>query len=377
MSVPEYVFMHRIQEFYDQLRAGRNLWKIDETLGFVDERGREMIKRWVQDERYPWTFGQGYTILTQPAPVISLVIDADSDRPGGTFLGNFADEGIDYEPDETTPQSYWRKNVRLKTGTFLFVFTAPNADMLNAMYALIERALYEGETPPVNEENIITFSDYGISELRYRGSDVHPDQNYIPTATFARTLSVSCTYPHQWSGKIFGKTGFAVSINLGNIYASPDETVQINPEFVDGVPLIPDIPNPVFEPPPGVNLQATTFGSIGSTVFTTNGEYPTTDNILRVMENTSLSFVATITANMNGSQSAMWRFSGIIRREGSPSTTTLVGIDTPTVIADPIFSTTFIEISADTSVGALIISATGLPDTSVTWTANIQVKESM
>jgi len=215
MSVPEYVFKNRVIEFYNLLKSGQNLWKVDETLAFIDERGREMIKKWLQDDRYVWKIGSGYSVLTQPPPIISLVVDADSDRQH--ILGNYAGEGIGYEPDDLTPQEYWKESARLKTGTFRFVLMAPNADMLTAMYCLLERAMYEGETPPIGEENIITFSDYGIGELSYSGTDLRPDESYLPTSAFARTLSVSCTYLHTWTGRMYGKQGFALSIDVGNV----------------------------------------------------------------------------------------------------------------------------------------------------------------
>jgi hypothetical protein len=228
MSIPEYVFLNRLEEFYAMLKNGQNLWKIDETLNFIDEKGREMIKKWIQDDKYPWTIGRGYSVLTQNPPIISLVVDADRDREAGQMIGNYAGQGIGYEPDGITPQEYWVSSARLKTGTFRFVLMAPNADMLSAMYCLLERAMYEGETPPVGEENIITFSDYGIGELYYSGSDLRPDESYVPTSAFARTLSVTCTYEHNWSGRIYGKEGFALSVDVGNVIAYDDE-IRHNP----------------------------------------------------------------------------------------------------------------------------------------------------
>lgn len=373
MSVPEYVFLHRIQEFYDQLRSGRHLWKVDETMSFVDEKGREMIKRWIQDERFPWTFGRGYTILVQPAPVISLVVDSDSDRAGGYYLGNYDDEGIDYDPDGITPQMAWEKRSKLKTGTFQFVMTAPNSDMLTAIYCLMERALYEGENAPRGEEDIIQFSDYGISELRYSGSDVRPDQSFIPTAAFARTLRVTCTYLHTWSGRTFGKNGYAFSINIGNI-AEDGELIQQNPSFIDGYPVLPSSESLTYQNAPGVELTGTSTGVV-PVVLTSTGSFPAADNILIVPPNTALVFNAVIGANIAGISSAIWRFGGVIRRQSLASSTFLVGLTSYDVVADAIFSTAYIDIEADTTMGALRIAATGVTGYDITWTANVQVKE--
>lgn len=45
------------------------------------------------------------------------------------------------------------------------------------------------------------------------------------------------------------------------------------------------------------------------------------------------------------------------------------------VVADAIFSTAYIDIEADTTMGALRIAATGVAGYDITWTANVQVKE--
>lgn len=372
MSVPEYVFQHRIQEFYDELKSGRNLWKIDETLGFVDEKGRNLIKKWIQDPRFPWTFGRGYTVLQQAAPVISLVVDADSDR--SYMLGNYAGDGTDYEPDGTTPQSSWTQNARLKTGSFLIVMTAPNADMLTAMYALIERALYEGETANLGEENIIQFFDYGISELRYSGTDIRPDQSYIPTNTWARTLRIGCTYLHTWTGRSFGSGGYAFSIDLGNVYATDDTEIQRNPQFVDGYPAIQSSAEQTYMNAPGVNLYGKTIDAT-TAILTTDGMGMSTDNSLVLTNNSALMFSATIGANIIGISSAIWKFAGIIRRYDTPESTHLIGITTYDVVADPIFEETYIDIDVDLELGALKISAKGVNTQIIDWNANIQTKE--
>lgn len=377
MSVPEYVFLHRIQEFYDQLRAGRNLWKIDETLGFIDERGRNMIKKWVQDPRFPWTLGRGYTILMQPAPVISLVVDSDSDRSGGNFIGQYAGSGIVYDDDDE-PKEYWEQSAKLKSGNFLFIFTAPNADTLTAMYALVERAMYEGEVPPINEENIITFSDYGIQELSYRGSDIRPDQNYIPTATFARTLSVTCSYMHTWTGRMFGKKDYLFSINIGDVYdKSDDYFIQRNPEPSFGVePVIPvtTLPEPVLSQAPGISLSGKTEMGNVPTYLTTTGGPPSIDNMIIIPNNTVVTFEANITASSSGLTGAAWKISGAIRKGDTNETTELVGITGNEFISDPELQFATAEVVADSTNGTLMVIATGVVGITLNWGASIEIR---
>jgi len=375
MSVPEYVFMHRVEEFYDQLRAGRNLWKIDETLGYIDERGREIIKKWVQDERFPWQFGRGYSLLTQAPPLVSLIVDSDSDRQSGTFLGNYGSDGIDYEPDSITPQSYWQQNARLKTGTFMFVFLAPNADMLSAMYSLVERALYEGESPPVGEENIIHFNDYGISEMRYSGGDIRPDQTFVPTASWGRTLNVTCTYMHSWTGRIWGKNNYVFSINTGTVYAQ-DDKIQTNPVLVNGNPVLPTEILPILLSNTGIQLYGTTTNNTTSVVLTADSNPFALDNIVIVPQNKTLSFTISVNANANNGQYAgLWEFSGVIRRTTTAASTTIVGISNTSVVADTLFAPSYIDIYEDKSLGGLIISATGLSGTSIQWSARVEAQE--
>lgn len=371
MSVPEYVFTHRIQEFYDELRSGRNLWKVDETLGFVDEKGRTMIKRWLQDPRYTWTFGRGFTILQQAPPIVSLVVDSDSDR--SYMLGNYSSQGIDYEPDLVTPQNAWTQNARLKTGSFLLVMTAPNADMLTAMYCLIERALYEGETANLGEENIIQFYDYGISELRYSGTDVRPDQSYIPTAAWARTLRINCMYQHTWTGRNYSDKGFVFSIDLGNIYAQ-DDLVSNSPVFVDGNPSTTSSTQTTFMNAPGINMFGQTIDD-ETVILTTDSLAPSIDNVLVCLPNSALMFSVTVGANIVGRSSAIWKFAGILRRYETADSTHLIGITTYDVVSDAVFERTYIDIDVDHTLGALQISATGDLTQVIKWEANIQAKE--
>lgn len=377
MSVPEYVFLHRIQEFYNQLRAGRNLWKIDESLDFVDERGRNMIKKWIQDPRFPWTLGRGYTLLTQSPPIISLVVDSDSDRPGGNFIGHYDSDGIIYDSDGD-PREYWQRNSKIKHGSFLFVFTAPNADMLTAMYVLAERALYEGESPPINEQDIITFSDYGINELTYRGSDLRPDQNYIPTATFARTLNVSCSYMHSWTGRIFGKKNYLFSINIGNVYDKEDDIyIQNNPPTPTGLPaaaLLPQAAPPVLSAAPGIYLYGnTTIGNV-PTYLTTNGQPPSADNMIAVPNNAVISFELNVTANSVGLKSMTWKVSGAIKKGETNETTELIGVTNPQVVGDSELQNAAVDVYADVVNGMLMVTGTGVSGIPLSWTASVEIR---
>jgi hypothetical protein len=241
------------------------------------------------------------------------------------------------------------------------------------MYCLIERAMYEGETANMGEENIIQFYNYGISELRYSGTDVRPDQSYIPTGTWARTLRINCTFQHHWTGRNYDKNGYVFSIDLGNVYAQ-DDLLQKNPEFVENAPAIQASRGTTFLNAPGINLIGKTTDS-QTVILTMDGLLPSLDNVLTVGQHTALMFSVSVGANIIGISSAIWKFAGIIRRYDSTASTHLIGITTYDVVADSVFEPTYIDIDVDTNMGALKISATGVSDYVIDWEANIQLKE--
>ena len=217
--MPEYALFNRVSDFYERIRAGKNLHKLDEIFYFLDEKSLEMTKRWIMDERFPWSIGKGWSLLSAQPPLVMMTMDAEQDRPGGQIIGNWAGDGVNGFTDSLgrfTPANAYEGYGRLMHATFNFFLVAPNADMISAMYLLTQRALLEGESPPNDESDIIPFDFYGIGELHYSGSDVRPDQNFLPNVAFGRSLSVSCTYLQQWRGKSFGKNGFISSIDVNS-----------------------------------------------------------------------------------------------------------------------------------------------------------------
>lgn len=217
MSLPEYVFFERVRNFYEELRTGKSIDKVDEVLYFLDAKSVEITKKWLTDERFPWNIGKGWSMLTQTPPVVAMTLDNEQDHPGGQFIGNYTGEYTEFDTAGEI-MSYSETYGRMKTGTINFFLLAPNADMITAMYLLVQRALVEGESPTINQPGMHSFEHYGISHLRYSGSDIRPDQNMLPSMMFARTLSVSCSYLNIWAGTKYGNTeGFITSIDLGTV----------------------------------------------------------------------------------------------------------------------------------------------------------------
>jgi hypothetical protein len=74
----------------------------------------------------------------------------------------------------------------------------------------------------------------------------------------------------------------------------------------------------------------------------------------------------------DGTASAAWKIEGLIRREGSAGTTTLVSSNTTTISNVPAWS---VAVSADTTNGALAITVTGASSTDIRWVATAQTSE--
>lgn len=75
----------------------------------------------------------------------------------------------------------------------------------------------------------------------------------------------------------------------------------------------------------------------------------------------------------DGSASAAWKIEGLIRRETGAATTAIVGTPTTTVISNvPGWS---IAVSADTTNGALAVTATGAASTNIGWSAEADTNE--
>lgn len=214
MSVAEYVFLNRINDFYKRMRAGEFSEKLDEIFYFLDEKSKVMTKKWLMDDRFEWTIGRGWSLLTQTPPIVAQTLEMESDRQ--QVIGNHMGEDTSYDADgnETVHHDI---HGRIKTARFTFFLLAPNSDMITAMYLVIQRALSEGETPTSSEPYIIPYEQMGITDLYYSGGDLRPDQNFLPNIAFARSLTITCNYIHQWRGGSFGKYGFVSSIELGTV----------------------------------------------------------------------------------------------------------------------------------------------------------------
>lgn len=112
------------------------------------------------------------------------------------------------------------------------------------------------------------------------------------------------------------------------------------------------------------------------TQLSADGSAPSAATRIVLPNNSTYSFQGQLSARSSGGDAAAWRFTGTIERGASAATTALVG--TPTITdtnAEAGASTWAIAISADTTNGALIITATGAAATNIRWVAQVETAE--
>jgi len=123
-----------------------------------------------------------------------------------------------------------------------------------------------------------------------------------------------------------------------------------------------------------VSLYAST-NSATPTVLTSDGTAAATTNQLLLPDYSAYTFSILVVARQQsagGTASAAWKIEGLIRREGSAGTTTLVDSNTATITNVPGWT---LAVSADTTNGSLAVTATGAASTNIRWVATAQTSE--
>lgn len=111
------------------------------------------------------------------------------------------------------------------------------------------------------------------------------------------------------------------------------------------------------------------------TVLCTSGAAPGTTNQVILPNNSAYAFTGTVVARQQasgGTASAAWKIEGLIRREGSAATTTLIASTVTAIDNTPGWT---LALSADTTNGGLAITATGAAATNIRWVATVQTSE--
>lgn len=112
-----------------------------------------------------------------------------------------------------------------------------------------------------------------------------------------------------------------------------------------------------------------------ATVLTCNNSTATDTNQVILPNNSAYAFTGTVVARQQaagGTQSAAWKIEGLIRREGTAASTTLVASTVTAISNAPGWT---LALSADTTNGGLTITATGAAATNIRWVATVQTSE--
>lgn len=112
-----------------------------------------------------------------------------------------------------------------------------------------------------------------------------------------------------------------------------------------------------------------------ATLLTSNSSSGSTLNQVILRNNTAFVFTGTVVARQQasgGTQSAAWRVEGLIRREGTAASTTLVASTVTAISNVPGWT---LALSADTTSGGLAVTFTGAAATNIRAVATIQTSE--
>lgn len=112
-----------------------------------------------------------------------------------------------------------------------------------------------------------------------------------------------------------------------------------------------------------------------ATVLTTLRNAPSNDNQTILSNNTAYTFFGIVVARQQaagGTASASWKVEGLIRREGTAASTTLVASTVTAISNAPGWT---LALSADTTNGCLAVTVTGAAATNIRWVAKIDTVE--
>lgn len=129
--------------------------------------------------------------------------------------------------------------------------------------------------------------------------------------------------------------------------------------------------------PPGFPLCATTSNET-PTVLTTNAGAAAANNTFVLANNTTCWVRGTIVArNAANNDSIAWTFSGLVSRDATAASTALLGAVTPATVgtADASMTGCSLAVGVNTTNGSLIVTATGIAATTITWNGYLDIVE--
>lgn len=121
-------------------------------------------------------------------------------------------------------------------------------------------------------------------------------------------------------------------------------------------------------------LRRATTGNTPTALTSNNSAADATNQVI-LSNNSAFAFTGTVVARRQasgGTESAAWKIEGLIRREGTAASTTLVASTVTAISNVPGWT---LALSADTTNGGLAITATGAAATNIRWVATVQTSE--
>ena len=123
-----------------------------------------------------------------------------------------------------------------------------------------------------------------------------------------------------------------------------------------------------------VVLRRQTTDALPATL-STNGSAAVGTNSVSLQNNSAVVFEAQIVCKQTGSQNAAaWVVKGVATK-GTTAATIAVQVDVTNVLTNIGLTGVAVAISADTTYGAIIITATGLPSTNLRWVSSLSLTE--
>lgn len=221
----------------------------------------------------------------------------------------------------------------------------------------------------LNPENIKNYKfDFSGSLLNHQGVASLSLSIHSPDLSVEYLgWQIGSAYPYV-SNHLYFNTTDSTALAVGLNYVASSNVTMLKSSDI-GITVQP------------FNANTTTAGTSTDTptILTANSGSPTASNQCTLQNDNTIAFTAEIVArDIGNGDSARWEAKGLIKRGANASTTTLVGTPTIAMTHNSAGAATWvIALSADTTNGALAITATGENGKTIKWLAKISTTSVM
>lgn len=112
-----------------------------------------------------------------------------------------------------------------------------------------------------------------------------------------------------------------------------------------------------------------------ATVISSDGFAASVTNQLTLVNANAINFEILVTATVTGTSAVAFKCTGLIRRGATAAATVLVGSTVTQLFADASLAPCVVALSANTTLGCLTVTVTGIAATSISWTAVVKSSE--